>query len=141
MDSYCRYSQYVKEGLDQYLICSKSRTYCKYQRLCKTKKKVVHTDGYQKCLFLIAEEDNNMANKKNYSKKKEEIQKNREVLVEENVIEETNSAKEIVKEEPKKKEQAIVILATANFYVANKDGNNYKIVEKNNYKQGDIVEL
>lgn len=138
MDSYCRYAQYVKEGLDQYLTCSKSHTYCKYQRLCKTKKKVVHTDGYTKCSILMAEEENDMANKKNYPKKKEEPIKE-EVLLE-NAIEETNSA-EIVKEEPAKKEQAIVILATANFYIARKDGNNYKIVEKNNYKQGDIVEL
>lgn len=138
MESYCRYAQYVKEGLDQYLICSKSHTYCKYQRLCKTKKYVVHTDGYMKCSILMAEEENNMANKKNYPKKKEEPIKE-EVLLED-AVEETNSA-EIVKEEPIKKEQAIVILATANFYIARKDGNNYKIVEKNNYKEGDIVEL
>lgn len=138
MDSYCRYSQYVKEGLDQYLTCSKSHTYCKYQRLCKTKKKVVHTDGYQKCSFLMAEEENNMANKKKYIKKEEIIEE--KPIIEENAIEETNSA-EIVKEEPVKKEKAIVILATANFYIARKDGNNYKIVEKNNYKEGDIVEL
>jgi hypothetical protein len=140
MESYCRYAQYVKEGLDQYLTCSKSHTYCKYQRLCKTKKKVVHTDGYKKCPFLIAEEESNMANKRNYSKKNEELQKNEDILVEKDAVEK-NSAEEIVKEEPKKKEQAIVILATANFYIARKDGNNYKIVEKNNYKQGDIVEL
>lgn len=139
MESYCRYAQYVKEGLDQYLTCSKSHTYCKYQRLCKTKKQVVHTDGYTKCSILMAEEENNMANKKNYPKKKEEPIEEKEVLLED-AIEETDSA-EIVKEEPAKKEQAIVILATANFYIARKDGNNYKIVEKNNYKEGDIVEL
>lgn len=139
MESYCRYAQYVKEGLDQYLTCSKSHTYCKYQRLCKTKKHVVHTDGYTKCSILMAEEENNMANKKNYPKKKEEPIEEKEVLLED-AIEETNSA-EIVKEEPVKKEQAIVVLATANFYIAQKDGNNYKIVEKNNYKEGDIVEL
>lgn len=81
-----------------------------------------------------------MANKRNYSKKNEELQKNEDILVEKDAVEK-NSAEEIVKEEPKKKEQAIVILATANFYIARKDGNNYKIVEKNNYKQGDIVEL
>ena len=140
MDSYCLYAQYVKEGLDQYLTCSKSHTYCKYQRLCKTKKKVVHTDGYKKCKLLIEEEESNMANKRNYSKKNEELQKNEDILVEKDAVEK-NSAEEIVKEEPKKKEQAIVILATANFYISRKDGNNYKIVEKNNYKQGDIVEL
>lgn len=134
MDSYCRYSKYVKEGLDQYLICSKSRTYCKYQRLCKTKKKVVHTDGYKECPIILAEEVNDMANKSKSTKKVEEI-----VEIEQPVVEQENSA-EIVQEKPKK-EKAIVILATANFYIARKDGSNYKVVKSNNYKPGDVVEL
>ena len=136
MDSYCKYSQYVKQGLDQYLLCSKSETYCKHQRLCKTKKKVVHTDGYKECSILLAEEEENMASKTKKTVSQEEI-----IFEEPTVeIEEENSA-EPVKEQPKQKEKAIVILANANSYIVRKDGNNYKIVEENNYKIGDVVEL
>jgi len=131
MNNFCKYSQYVKSGLDQYLLCSKSGTYCKYQRLCKTKKSVVHTDGYKECSILLAEEGNNMAKKKQSTEKKK-------VVLEE--IENNNSA-ETVEEKPIQKEKTVVILATANFYIVNKNGSNYKIVEKNNYKKGDIVEI
>ena len=142
----CKYAIYVKEGLDQYLKCSKSSTYCKYQRFCHTRKKAVNTEEYEKCKFLQAEEETRMANKK---KKPTNIKK-------ENVIEEPvtvinegeeNLQGENVFEEEKisatepKKEEAIVILATANYYIAQKNGYNCKIVEKNNYKKGDIVEI
>lgn len=134
MESYCQYSKYVKEGLDQYLTCSKSHTYCKYQRLCKTRKMVVHTDGYKECPILIAEEEKNMARKSSSSKKKEQVVKPE--IISEDAIKDENSAKAV-----SKKEQAIVILADANFYIVRKGNSNCKIVEKNNYKKGDIVEL
>ena len=38
---YCKYSNCIKEGLSEYLKCSKLSDYCKYQRYCNTKKKEV----------------------------------------------------------------------------------------------------
>ena len=45
---YCKYSNCIKEGLSEYLKCSKLSDYCKYQRYCTTKKRVVHTDDVKK---------------------------------------------------------------------------------------------
>lgn len=51
----------------------------------------------------------------------------------------------IKKEKPAKKEQkkekAVVVLATPNFYIVEKDGHKFKKVQANSYKKGDIVKL
>ena len=67
---YCKYSNCIKEGLSEYLKCSKLSDYCKYQRYCTTKKRVVHTDDVEKCSILRAEEESKMANKKQNRKEK-----------------------------------------------------------------------
>lgn len=121
---YCKYSKYVKEGLDEYLICSKSSKYCGYQRFCTTKKRVVHTDDAANCSIIRAEEGIKMASKKNQPRK---IQKDE------------NSALKIEVENPKKK--GIVLTATPNYYIVAIDNSNVKFVQKNNYKKGDIIEL
>jgi hypothetical protein len=127
-ENYCIYAKYKREGLDKYLICSKSSNYCKYQRLCPTKKEVVHTDNYKDCSILRAEEVN-MAK----TIKKNDIVEKKEVEVNE------DSAIELEKET--KKESGIIILATANYYIVDVKGQNIKITKTNNYSKGDIVEL
>lgn len=120
---YCKYSSCIKEGLSEYLKCSKLSNYCKYQRYCTTKKRVVHTDDVEKCSILRAEEESKMANKKQNRKEKKV----------------DNSASKI--EAEKVTEKGIVVLATPNYYIASINGSNVKITSKNNYKKGDIVKI
>lgn len=121
---YCKYSSCIKEGLSEYLRCSKMSDYCKYQRFCTTKKKVVHTDDANKCSILRAEEESKMANKKVQPKKEKKVD---------------DSALKIEVEKVTKK--GTVVLATPNYYVATINGSNVKITKKNNYKKGDIVKI
>lgn len=120
---YCKYSSCIKEGLSEYLKCSKLSNYCKYQRYCTTKKRVVHTDDVEKCSILRAEEESKMANKKQNRKEKKV----------------DNSASKI--EVEKVTEKGRVVLATPNYYIATINGSNVKVTKKNNYKKGDIIEI
>lgn len=120
---YCKYSNCIKEGLSEYLKCSKLSDYCKYQRYCTTKKRVVHTDDVEKCSILRAEEESKMANKKQNRKEKKV----------------DDSALKI--EAEKVTEKGIVVLATPNYYIVSINGSNVKITSKNNYKKGDIVKI
>ena len=120
---YCKYSNCIKEGLSEYLKCSKLSDYCKYQRYCTTKKRVVHTDDVEKCSILRAEEESKMANKKQNRKEKKV----------------DNSASKI--EAEKVTEKGRVVLATPNYYIATINGSNVKVTKKNNYKKGDIIEI
>lgn len=120
---YCKYSSCIKEGLSEYLKCSKLSNYCKYQRYCTTKKRVVHTDDVEKCSILRAEEESKMANKKQNRKEKKV----------------DNSASKI--EAEKVTEKGRVVLATPNYYIATINGSNVKVTKKNNYKKGDIIEI
>lgn len=120
---YCKYSSCIKEGLSEYLKCSKLSNYCKYQRYCTTKKRVVHTDDVEKCSILRAEEESKMANKKQNRKEKKV----------------DNSALKI--EAEKVTEKGRVVLATPNYYIATINGSNVKVTKKNNYKKGDIIEI
>lgn len=120
---YCKYSSCIKEGLSEYLKCSKLFDYCKYQRYCTTKKRVVHTDDVEKCSILRAEEESKMVNKKQNRKEKKV----------------DNSASKI--EVEKVTEKGRVVLATSNYYIATVNGSNVKVTKKNNYKKGDIIEI
>lgn len=120
---YCKYSSCIKEGLSEYLKCSKLSNYCKYQRYCTAKKRVVHTDDVEKCSILRAEEESKMANKKQNRKEKKV----------------DNSASKI--EAEKVTEKGRVVLATPNYYIATINGSNVKVTKKNNYKKGDIIEI
>lgn len=120
---YCKYSSCIKEGLSEYLKCSKLSNYCKYQRYCTTKKRVVHTDDVEKCSILRAEEESKMANKKQNRKEKKVDDSALKIEVE------------------KVTEKGIVVLATPNYYIASINGSNVKITSKNNYKKGDIVKI
>ena len=120
---YCKYSNCIKEGLSEYLKCSKLSDYCKYQRYCTTKKRVVHTDDVEKCSILRAEEESKMANKKQNRKEKKVDDSALKIEVE------------------KVTEKGIVVLATPNYYIVSIDGSNVKITSKNNYKKGDIVKI
>lgn len=120
---YCKYSSCIKEGLSEYLKCSKLSNYCKCQRYCTTKKRVVHTDDVEKCSILRAEEESKMANKKQNRKEKKV----------------DNSASKI--EAEKVTEKGRVVLATPNYYIATINGSNVKVTKKNNYKKGDIIEI
>lgn len=120
---YCKYSNCIKEGLSEYLKCSKLSDYCKYQRYCTTKKRVVHTDDVEKCSILRAEEESKMANKKQNRKEKKVDDSALKIEVE------------------KVTEKGIVVLATPNYYIASINGSNVKITSKNNYKKGDIVKI
>ena len=120
---YCKYSNYIKEGPNEHLKCSKLSDYCKYQRYCTTKKRVVHTDDVEKCSILRAEEESKMANKKQNRKEKKV----------------DNSASKI--EAEKVTEKGRVVLATPNYYIATINGSNVKVTKKNNYKKGDIIEI
>lgn len=120
---YCKYSNCIKEGLSEYLKCSKLSDYCKYQRYCTTKKKVVHTDDVEKCSILRAEEESKMANKKQNRKEKKVDDSALKIEVE------------------KVTEKGIVVLATPNYYIVSINGSNVKITSKNNYKKGDIVKI
>lgn len=120
---YCKYSSCIKEGLSEYLKCSKLSNYCKYQRYCTTKKRVVHTDDVEKCSILRAEEESKMANKKQNKKEKKVDDSALKIEVE------------------KVTEKGIVVLATPNYYIASINGSNVKITSKNNYKKGDIVKI
>ena len=120
---YCKYSNCIKEGLSEYLKCSKLSDYCKYQRYCTTKKRVVHTDDVEKCSILRAEEESKMANKKQNRKEKKV----------------DNSASKI--EAEKVTEKGRVVLATPNYYIATINDSKIKIKKKNNYKKGDIIEI
>lgn len=120
---YCKYSSCIKEGLSEYLKCSKLSDYCKYQRYCTTKKRVVHTDDVEKCSILRAEGESKMANKKQNRKEKKV----------------DNSASKI--EVEKVTEKGRVVLATPNYYIATINGSNVKVTKKNNYKKGDIIEI
>ncbi len=123
-NEYCKYSSCMKEGLSEYLKCSELSNYCKYQRYCTTKKRVVHTDDVNKCSILRAEEESKMASKKTQPKK---------------VKVNNDSALNI--EVEKAIENGVVILATPNYYIAEVNGSNVKVNKKNNYKKGDIIEL
>ena len=120
---YCKYSNCIKEGLSEYLKCSKLSDYCKYQRYCTTKKRVVHTDDVEKCSILRAEEESKMANKKQNRKEKKVDYSALKIEVE------------------KVTEKGIVVLATPNYYIVSINGSNVKITSKNNYKKGDIVKI
>ena len=120
---YCKYSNCIKEGLSEYLKCSKLSDYCKYQRYCTTKKRVVHTDDVKKCSILRAEEESKMANKKQNRKEKKVDDSALKIEVE------------------KVTEKGIVVLATPNYYIVSINGSNVKITSKNNYKKGDIVKI
>lgn len=120
---YCKYSNCIKEGLSEYLKCSKLSDYCKYQRYCTTKKRVVHTDDVEKCSILRAEEESKMANKKQNRKEKKVDDSALKIEVE------------------KVTEKGIVVLATPNYYIVSINGSNVKITSKNNYKKGDIVKI
>lgn len=120
---YCKYSNCIKEGLSEYLKCSKLSDYCKYQRYCTTKKRVVHTDDVEKCSILRAEEESKMANKKQNRKEKKVDDSALKIEVE------------------KVTEKGIVVLATPNYYIVSINGSNVKISSKNNYKKGDIVKI
>ena len=120
---YCKYSNCIKEGLSEYLKCSKLSDYCKYQRYCTTKKRVVHTDDVEKCSILRAEEESKMANKKQNRKEKKVDDSALKIEVE------------------KVTEKGIVVLATPNYYIVSISGSNVKITSKNNYKKGDIVKI
>ena len=120
---YCKYSNYIKESLSEYLKCSKLSDYCKYQRYCTTKKRVVHTDDVEKCSILRAEEESKMANKKQNRKEKKVDDSALKIEVE------------------KVTEKGIVVLATPNYYIVSINGSNVKITSKNNYKKGDIVKI
>ena len=120
---YCKYSNCIKEGLSEYLKCSKLSNYCKYQRYCTTKKRVVHTDDIEKCSILRAEEESKMANKKQNRKEKKVDDSALKIEVE------------------KVTEKGIVVLATPNYYIVSINGSNVKITSKNNYKKGDIVKI
>lgn len=120
---YCKYSSCIKEGLSEYLKCSKLSDYCKYQRYCTTKKKVVHTDDIEKCSILRAEEESKMANKKQNRKEKK--------------VDDSASKIEV----EKVTEKGTVVLATPNYYIVAINGSNVKIISKNNYKKGDIVKI
>lgn len=120
---YCKYSSCIKEGLSEYLKCSKLSNYCKYQRYCTIKKRVVHTDDVEKCSILRAEEESKMANKKQNRKEKKV----------------DDSASKIEAEKVAKK--GVIILATPNYYIVAFNGSNVKFTKKNNYKRGDIIEI
>lgn len=120
---YCKYSNCIKEGLSEYLKCSKLSGYCKYQRYCTTKKRVVHTDDVEKCSILRAEEESKMANKKQNRKEKKVDDSALKIEVE------------------KVTEKGTVVLATPNYYIVSINGSNVKITSKNNYKKGDIVKI
>ena len=120
---YCKYSNCIKEGLSEYLKCSKLSDYCKYQRYCTTKKRVVHTDDVEKCSILRAEEESKMANKKQNRKEKKVDDSALKIEVEKVI------------------EKGIVVLATPNYYIVSINGSNVKIISKNNYKKGDIVKI
>lgn len=120
---YCKYSNCIKEGLSEYLKCSKLSDYCKYQRYCTTKKRVVHTDDVEKCSILRAEEESKMANRKQNRKEKKVDDSALKIEVE------------------KVTEKGIVVLATPNYYIVSINGSNVKITSKNNYKKGDIVKI
>lgn len=120
---YCKYSSCIKEGLSEYLRCSKMSDYCKYQRFCTTKKKVVHTDDANKCSILRAEGESKMANKKQNRKEKKVDDSALKIEVE------------------KVTEKGRVVLATPNYYIATINGSNVKVTKKNNYKKGDIIEI
>ena len=120
---YCKYSNCIKEGLSEYLKCSKLSDYCKYQRYCTTKKRVVHTNDVEKCSILRAEEESKMANKKQNRKEKKVDDSALKIEVE------------------KVTEKGIVVLATPNYYIVSINGSNVKITSKNNYKKGDIVKI
>ena len=120
---YCKYSNCIKEGLSEYLKCSKLSDYCKYQRYCTTKKRVVHTDDVKKNSILRAEEETKMANKKQNRKEKKVDDSALKIEVE------------------KVTEKGIVVLAKPNYYIVSINGSNVKIISKNNYKKGDIVKI
>ena len=120
---YCKYSNCIKEGLSEYLKCSKLSDYCKYQRYCTTKKREVHTNDVEKCSILRAEEESKMANKKQNRKEKKVDDSALKIEVE------------------KVTEKGIVVLATPNYYIVSINGSNVKITSKNNYKKGDIVKI
>lgn len=124
----CIYSQRIDKGLDHYLLCSKSGSYCKYQKYCNQKKRAVNTNDYIDCP-LIKKEDTNMA-KTTSTKKSSTVKpvKKTEVVVDTPVSEEKHSA------------YYDVLVATPNYYILNINGCPTKIFGANNYKKGDTVE-
>lgn len=121
----CIYSQRVDQGLDHYLNCIKTGTYCKYQKYCSKKKYAVNTEKYVDCSFL-EKEGEHMTKTASIKKAVKGTVRN----------EETKSAKQ----EEKHSAYYSVLVATPNYYILDINGCPTKIFCSNNYKRGDIVE-
>lgn len=125
----CVYSQNIDKGLDHYILCSKSGSYCKYQKYCNQKRRAINTDNYVNCP-LIKKEEINMA--KTTQEKKTSVDK---------VIKEPKVAEDIKTSEERHRAYYEVLIATPTYYILNMNGCPTKIFGANNYKKGDSVEL
>lgn len=113
----CLYSIRVDKGLDHYLKCSKSGSYCKYQKYCSKRKTAINTDNYSLC-SLLEKEETKMAKTKKVTTPKTEKK---------------------VQEE--KGTRYTVLIATPTYCILDINGSPTKIFETNNYKKGDSVEI
>lgn len=125
----CVYSQNVDKGLDHYLLCSKSGSYCKYQKYCNKKKRAINTDDYNNC-SLVKEEEISMS--KTTQKKKINSDKS---------VKELEIASKNNKLEEKHRAYYEVLIATPTYYILNINGCPTKIFGNNNYRKGDTVEF
>ena len=113
----CLYGIRVDKGLDHYLKCSKSNSYCKYQKYCSKRKTAVNTDDYLLCSLLEKEETKMAKTKKVVTPKTEKK------------VQEGNNTR------------YTVLIATPNYYILDINGSPTKIFGANNYKKGDSVEI
>ena len=114
----CIYSIRIDHGLEHYLKCSKTGTYCKYQKYCSKKKTAINIDNYSSC-SLLEKEGERMAKTKKVATQK----------VEKELQEEKHHA------------YYTVLIATPNYYILDINGSPTKIFGANNYKRGDSVEI
>lgn len=114
----CIYSIRIDKGLEHYLKCSKSGSYCKYQKYCSKRRTAINTDNYSSCSLLEKEEERMAKTKKVATQKVE---------------------KEV--QEEKHRAYYTVLIATPTYYILDINGSPTKIFGANNYKRGDSVEI
>ena len=126
----CIYGKTINKGLEHYIICSKSGSYCKYQKYCNKRKEAINTNNYLECSFL-KEEEHNMA-------KTNSVKKNKESL-EEKEVSVTNKLKKNVVSKEEHIAYYTVLIATPSSYVLDINGCPTKIYEQNDYKSGETI--